>query len=143
MDIFWSLWSLSLPVTAMLNFSRKANTSIHGLGEIDTARSDLADYITNTFVYNICTMLDKRRGRWSDIVQMIYKCFVFAWPSCNQIIVHFSGLYRKYYLFKFTCHVKIIFIYPVVCHRQNLDNPYMCYGFKTPLLPPRPWPIHS
>ena len=37
----------------------------------------------------------------------------------------------------------IIFIYPVVCHRQNLDNPYMCYVFRTPLLPPPPWPIHS
>ena len=36
-----------------------------------------------------------------------------------------------------------IFIYPVVCHRQNLDNPYMCYVFRTPLLPPPPWPIHS
>ena len=39
--------------------------------------------------------------------------------------------------------VKGIFIYPVVCHRQNLDNPYMCYVFRTPLLPPPPWPIHS
>ena len=36
-----------------------------------------------------------------------------------------------------------IFIYPVVCHLQNLDNPYMCYEFRTPLLPPPPWPIHS
>ena len=25
-----------------------------------------------------------------------------------------------------------IFIYPVVCHRQNLDNPYMCYEFRNP-----------
>ena len=26
----------------------------------------------------ICTMLDQRRRSWSDIVQMLYKCFVFA-----------------------------------------------------------------
>ena len=29
-------------------------------------------------LYNICTMLDQRRRRWADIVQMLYKCFVFA-----------------------------------------------------------------
>ena len=29
-------------------------------------------------LYNIFTMLDQRRRRWSNIVQMLYKCFVFA-----------------------------------------------------------------
>ena len=29
-------------------------------------------------LYNICTMLDQRRRRWDDVVQMVYKCFVFA-----------------------------------------------------------------
>ena len=28
--------------------------------------------------YSICTMLDQRRRRWADVVQMLYKCFVFA-----------------------------------------------------------------
>ena len=28
--------------------------------------------------YNISTLLDQRRRRWADIVQMSYKCFVFA-----------------------------------------------------------------
>ena len=28
---------------------------------------------------SICTMLDQRRRRWADVVQMLYKCFVFAW----------------------------------------------------------------
>ena len=28
-------------------------------------------------LYNICTMLDQRRRRWADVVQMLYKCFVF------------------------------------------------------------------
>ena len=30
-----------------------------------------------TFVY-ICAMLDQRRRRWADVVQMLHKCFVFA-----------------------------------------------------------------
>ena len=29
-------------------------------------------------LYNICTKLDQRRRRWADVVQMLYKCFVFA-----------------------------------------------------------------
>ena len=29
-------------------------------------------------LYNICTMLDQRRRRWDDVVQMLYRCFVFA-----------------------------------------------------------------
>ena len=29
-------------------------------------------------LYDICTMLDQRRRRWADVVQMLYKCFVFA-----------------------------------------------------------------
>ena len=39
MDIFQTLGSGSLSVTAMLDLSGKANTSIHGLGEDDTATS--------------------------------------------------------------------------------------------------------
>ena len=36
-------------------------------------------YPANTkHLYNICTMLDQRRRRWADVVQMLYKCFVFA-----------------------------------------------------------------
>ena len=39
-------------------------------------------------------MLDQRRRRWSDVVQMLYKCFVFAgycpadtthWPSVDMV----------------------------------------------------------
>ena len=29
-------------------------------------------------LYNICTMSDQRRKRWVNVVQMLYKCFVFA-----------------------------------------------------------------
>ena len=29
-------------------------------------------------LYNICTMLDQRQRRWADVVQMLYKSFVFV-----------------------------------------------------------------
>ena len=29
-------------------------------------------------LYNICTMLAQRRRRWADVVQRLYKCFVFT-----------------------------------------------------------------
>ena len=33
-------------------------------------------------LYNICTMLGQRCRRWTDVVQMLYKCFVLAgWGS--------------------------------------------------------------
>ena len=37
-------------------------------------------------LYNICTMLDQRRRRWADVVQMLYICFVFAWVLCELIL---------------------------------------------------------
>ena len=43
MDIFRTLGSRSLSVTAMFNFSGKANTSIHGLGE-----DKMASYLSVT-----------------------------------------------------------------------------------------------
>ena len=36
--------------------------------------------VNTNHLYNNCTMLDQRRRRWADIVQMLYKCFVFAGP---------------------------------------------------------------
>ena len=30
------------------------------------------------YLYNIYTMLDQRRRHWAGIVEMLYKCFVFA-----------------------------------------------------------------
>ena len=43
-------------------------------------RADLSDVIpaNSNDLYTICTMLVQRRRRWADIVQMLYKCFVFA-----------------------------------------------------------------
>ena len=31
-----------------------------------------------TYLYNICATSAQRLRRWSNIVQMLYKCFVFA-----------------------------------------------------------------
>ena len=36
-------------------------------------------------LYNICTMLDQRRRRWTDVVQMLYKCCVFAGSAANVL----------------------------------------------------------
>ena len=34
--------------------------------------------VNTKYLYDICTMLDQRRRRWADVVQMLYTCFVFA-----------------------------------------------------------------
>ena len=34
--------------------------------------------VNTKHLYNICTMLDQRRRRWADVVQMLYKSFVFS-----------------------------------------------------------------
>ena len=34
--------------------------------------------VNTKHLYNNFTMLDQRRRRWADVVQMLYKCFVFA-----------------------------------------------------------------
>ena len=49
-------------------------------------------------LYNICTMLDQRRRRWADVVEMLYKYFVFAglWAFIfYQHIVY----YTRYYIY--------------------------------------------
>ena len=34
--------------------------------------------VNTKHLHNICTMLGQRRRRWADVVQMLYKCFVFT-----------------------------------------------------------------
>ena len=34
--------------------------------------------VDTKYFHSICTMLDQRRIRWANVVQMLYKCFVFA-----------------------------------------------------------------
>ena len=46
------------------------------------------DPVNTKHLYNICTMLDQRRRRWADVVQMLYKCFVFAGiVVCHGVII--------------------------------------------------------
>ena len=49
-------------------------------------------------LYNSCTMLDQRRRCWSDVVQMLYKCFVFAgimsFFICTFSYNHFDNQHR-------------------------------------------------
>ena len=42
------------------------------------------DPVNTKHLYTICTMLDQRRRRWSSIVQMVYKCFVFTVDTLNH-----------------------------------------------------------
>ena len=43
--------------------------------------------VNTKHLYNICTTWDQRRRRWADLVQMVYKYFVFAGVSrCNILI---------------------------------------------------------
>ena len=56
-------------------------------------------------LYNICTMLDQRRRRWANIVQMLYNFFVFAGslrvlgsivcPICKRKWGHSVSLERR------------------------------------------------
>ena len=42
-------------------------------------------------LYNICTLLDQRRRRWADVVQMIYKCVVFD-VMCQDLYIYIKLL---------------------------------------------------
>ena len=41
--------------------------------------------VNTKHLYNICTMLDQRRGCWAAAVQMLYTCFVFAVMFSREI----------------------------------------------------------
>ena len=41
-------------------------------------------------LYNICTTPAQLLRRWSDIVQMLYKCFAFAGMCCVLAISYYS-----------------------------------------------------
>ena len=47
-------------------------------------------------LYNICTMLYQRRRRWADVVQMLYKRFVFSgrvhWHAGSATLTQQGGL---------------------------------------------------
>ena len=41
--------------------------------------------VNTKYLYNICTMLDQRRRRWTSVVHMLYESFVFAGQICDPI----------------------------------------------------------
>ena len=55
------VWNLYQQVTAIYVLSK-----LHGKSS------------KHKYLYIICTMLAQRQRRWSDVVQMLCKCFVFA-----------------------------------------------------------------
>ena len=64
--------------------------------------------VNTKHLYNICTMLDQRRSRCADVVQMLYTCFVFAERSTKNggrailLYVHICMtpyMYIIYYVF--------------------------------------------
>ena len=50
-------------------------------GSTPRAYWDVFNPVNTKHLYNICTKLIQRRRRWADVVQMLYKCFVFAGNS--------------------------------------------------------------
>ena len=44
----------------------------------------LREPVSTNHFYNTCTMLDQCRRRWADAVQMLYKCFVFAYLALEH-----------------------------------------------------------
>ena len=40
--------------------------------------------VNTKHLYNICTISGQRRRRWADVVQMLYKCFVFVENGCTK-----------------------------------------------------------
>ena len=49
-----------------------------------TISSPYNDSSKRKHLYNICSMMDQRRRRWDDVVQMLYKCFVFVGDSSEK-----------------------------------------------------------
>ena len=62
--------------------------------------------VNTKHLYKICTMLDQRRRRWDDVVQMLYKCFVFAGFSSvpKTLIIHYKQRSASLLSRRFTEH---------------------------------------
>ena len=60
-------------VYVMRDPCEKSHVTIIGSDRMPSTR------VNKKHLYNICTMSGQRWKRWADVVQMLYKCFVFAW----------------------------------------------------------------
>ena len=74
--------------------------------------------VSTKHLNNICTMLDQRRRRWVDIVQMFYKCFLgyFAVFFFKWLIVLLNGI--TYIEDNFVC----------VCKKIEAMRHQICYN---------------
>ena len=89
-------------------------------------------------LHNICTMSAQRLRRWSNIVQLLYKCFVFAGLcitpvyTCNHCRIH--SLIVSYQLLKLPRagqNLCIIILVDTSCRWQVFVNWYtMCALYK-------------
>ena len=109
--------------------------------------------VNTTHLYNIYTMLDQRRKRWADAVQMLYKCvFLFAglvlyisnvqnWQDCH-IYSHYvvTRLNHEPQKEGHRYHKKIQIII-VIFDKKYICNMLLCiaYSFTRLLLSHSTW----
>ena len=75
--------------------ARKGHVARHDTCSDSEPYSNMQYIPGNTkHLYNICTMLDQRRRRWTDVVQMLYKCFVFAGMDVYDGPQYIRSVYR-------------------------------------------------
>ena len=77
----------TLQIKTMLFFSLYSKKSTTHIMRFDSIMDDVMvpfcqlmryNQANTKHLYSICKMLGQRRRRWTDVVQMLYKCFVFA-----------------------------------------------------------------
>ena len=77
--IFWIHGILIHSMPPKLNNKRLASSAPYPSLGFDQLFQYFIEYPVNTkHLYNICTMLGQCRRRWTDVVQMLYNCFVFT-----------------------------------------------------------------
>ena len=62
---------------------------LNKVGNTKNKEVQLLNPANTKHLYNICTMLVQRRRLWSDVVQMLCKCFVFAgkYPTKSDTVI--------------------------------------------------------
>ena len=66
-----------LTLTNKAVYSELVTPTQHKAGMSHCTRATITPE-TQKKLYDISTMFSQRRRRWADVVQMLYKCFVFA-----------------------------------------------------------------
>ena len=63
-------------------------------------------------LYIVRTMLNQRQRRWADVVQMLYKCFVFAgviamWSMARSIVNHHNFMVLFFFRYEIMTIIEI------------------------------------